>query len=59
MSATDRKLESIRRSLKAGFTFGPRRSCACCGETSDDSDSIDRGICLRCWTALNIPANTP
>ncbi len=57
MSATDRRIESIARSLAAGFTFGPRRSCACCGEIIVDADSIDRGICERCWSALSVPAD--
>jgi len=52
MSATDRKLESISRSLKAGFSFGPRVHCACCHARNGDPDSISRGLCERCWAMI-------
>jgi hypothetical protein len=57
MNATTKNLDLILRSLKAGFTFGPRARCAACNQTSGDPDAIDRGICDRCWSALSVPAD--
>jgi hypothetical protein len=45
-------LESIRHSIAAGYSFGPRNKCACCHEKNADSDSVGRGICEKCWTAI-------
>lgn len=52
MSATQRNLESIARSLAAGFSFGPRRTCACCHAKIADADSVGRGLCRACWIEI-------
>jgi hypothetical protein len=51
MSAPN-KIEVIAESLARGFSFGPRSKCASCGGKCGDPEQVDRGICERCWTAI-------
>ncbi len=46
------QIEATRRSIEAGFTFGPNRICACCATKIADADSISRGICTECWSEI-------
>ena len=45
-------LESIASALRDGCTFGPNRRCQCCQDECGDVDSVDRGICERCWNTI-------
>jgi hypothetical protein len=45
-------IEVIAAAITNGFSFGPRARCACCHQKTGDPDEIDRGICERCWTAI-------
>ena len=52
MNSTTRNLASIARSLAAGYLYGPRRTCVCCGKPTGDADSINKGNCLSCWKTI-------
>jgi len=45
-------LERIAKALREGFSFGPRCKCVCCHGTIEDPDVISRGICERCFEAI-------
>jgi hypothetical protein len=50
-----KSLDAIRRSIEAGFTFGPNKRCAACNRKSDGSDAINRGVCNECWSEIENP----
>jgi hypothetical protein len=45
-------IDWVARSVANGFSFGPRKICVGCAEKIDDLDLISRGICSRCWAAI-------
>jgi hypothetical protein len=45
-------IEVIGESIARGFSFGPRARCACCHQKNGNPEEIDRGICERCWAAI-------
>ena len=47
-----KSLDAIRRSIEAGFSFGPNRRCAACNCKSDSRDAVYRGVCDDCWSEI-------
>ena len=45
-------IEVIGESIARGFSFGPRARCAWCHQKNGNPEEIDRGLCERCWSAI-------